>query len=182
MLKDLEEEYQASLNQESDINQHLPTLRALAMECDSITEFGVRSGESTRAFLVTGKKLRSYDIYKYGTVIELFSHAQELGHDVEYISAHVLYLDIENTDMLFIDTLHCYPQLRDELLLHAGKVNKYIALHDTVTYGHRDEVELHRYEKIGLIPAVEEFLEQNSDWHIKHHYENNNGLMVLERK
>lgn len=182
MLKDLEEEYQAALKEESDISEHLPTLRELAMECESITEFGVRYGASTRAFLVTGKKLRSYDIYKISMVIELFDHAKQLGYDVEYISASTLYLDIEQTDILFIDTLHCYPQLRDELFWNADKVNKYIVLHDTVTYGHRDEIEVHRYSKQGLIPAIEEFLEYNKKWQIKHHYENNNGLMVLERK
>ncbi len=33
----------------------------------------------------------------------------------------------------------------------------------------------------GLWTALETFLEANTDWKIKEHYENNNGLTILER-
>jgi hypothetical protein len=37
-------------------------------------------------------------------------------------------------------------------------------------------------EKQGLIPAIEEFLQENSNWCVKETYTNNNGLTVLARK
>ncbi len=35
----------------SDINEHLPTLYALAKECRHLTEFGTRTGATTTALL-----------------------------------------------------------------------------------------------------------------------------------
>jgi hypothetical protein len=77
---------------------------------------------------------------------------------------------------LFLDTRHDYEQLREELRLHAGKVRKYLVLHDTTTFGERGETPGHR----GLWPAVEEFLAQGA-FRLRERYENNNGLTVLER-
>jgi hypothetical protein len=91
--------------------------------------------------------------------------------------ADVLAVDIEETDLLFIDTLHVYEQLQEELRLHAGKVRRYIVLHDTMTFGERGEVQ----GRLGLRPAVEEFLAQGT-FYVKDRYENNNGLTVLERR
>jgi len=36
--------------------------------------------------------------------------------------------------------------------------------------------------KKGLLPAINEFLEQNPEWSIAASYTHNNGLLVLERK
>lgn len=33
----------------------------------------------------------------------------------------------------------------------------------------------------GLIPAINDFLETNTNWRIKEKFDNNNGLTVLER-
>ena len=34
----------------------------------------------------------------------------------------------------------------------------------------------------GLWPAIEEFLQKNTEWYIKERYTNNNGLTILARK
>ena len=70
-----------------------------------------------------------------------------------------------------------YDQLKKELELHGNKAKKYLAFHDTVTFGTRGESSGHK----GLMPAIEGFLQDNPQWAIKHHYKNNNGLLVLER-
>jgi hypothetical protein len=90
--------------------------------------------------------------------------------------ADVREVEIEPTDMLFIDTWHVYEQLKEELRLHADKVRKYIVLHDTTTYGQLGETEGHA----GLWPAVEEFLSEGM-FRLRQRYENNNGLTILER-
>jgi hypothetical protein len=87
----------------------------------------------------------------------------------------VLWADIEETDLLFLDTWHVYGQLKEEMRLHAGKVRRYIVLHDTTTFGEKGEAEGHR----GLWPAVEEFLAQGT-FRLKQRVANNNGLTVLE--
>ena len=166
----LEFEYKVAVDSPSDINEHLPILRSLANECERVTELGVREGCSTRAFLVHRNKLRSYDLYISPHVNHLFDLAKSVGRDFQYIMANSLEIDLEECDMLFIDTDHTYDQLSKELKKHHSKVNKYIALHDTVSY------------KNQLMPAITVFLSNNPEWSIKDHYTNNNGLMVLEKK
>ncbi|MBA4057744.1 MAG: hypothetical protein C0490_23720, partial [Marivirga sp.] len=64
-----------------------------------------------------------------------------------------------------------------ELQLHASQVKKYLILHDTETFGIRGEIS----EKMGLLPAIEEFLSDNKMWTIKERFANNNGLTILKR-
>jgi dolichyl-phosphate-mannose--protein O-mannosyl transferase len=99
---------------------------------------------------------------------------------------------IEETDLLFIDTLHTYAQLRGELAKHADRIRKngVIILHDTVTYGHQDEpiyphaspLARPTYKgKSGLLMAIDEFIDANNKWRIELIRQNNNGLTVLRR-
>lgn len=176
-----EDEYNRACSHESDINEHLPVLRDLAKQVSHVTEMGVRTGVSTRSFLCEDVTLRSYDIYLWDEVSNLFNIAQAEGKDVKYIQANVLEVDLEETDLLFIDTWHCYEQLKLELILHASKVKKYIAFHDTQTYGTRSETFEGRTGSNGLLPAIIEFIIDNPEWKFKIHRTNNNGLTVIER-
>jgi hypothetical protein len=85
-------------------------------------------------------------------------------------------LDIEETDLLFIDTLHTYDQLTTELARHAAKVRRWIVLHDTTTFATQGQ----ESDPRGLWPAVEEFLTEGT-FVLKERRENNNGLTILER-
>lgn len=159
----------------SDINEHCPTLYALAKECRHITEMGTRRGLSTIALLFARpNRLVCYDTVRYPQVDEL----QELanGTDFSFHQADVLNVDIEPTDLLFIDTIHVYDQLRQELDRHGDKARKYIILHDTTTYADQGELEGSK----GIWSAVEEFLSLGT-FRIKQHFTNNNGLTVLQR-
>lgn len=170
--------FREELSTESDIFGHLNFLSHLASECSSVTEFGVRNGKSTIAFIHgRPKKVISYDIVHTPVEKELQAAAQEAGVDFSFYKADDLKIEIEPTDLLFIDTQHTYNQLIQELNKHSVKVNKYIVLHDTTTFGIKGEV-----GGDGLWPAVEEF-ERNfsSLWHIKIKFTHNNGLTVLER-
>lgn len=159
---------------ESDINHHLPTLKALADECETVIEFGVRTGVSTRALVAsTAKKIDSYDIVLDNNVIDYFRKAQAVGRDCSYTQGNSLELEIPEVDMLFIDTDHEYEQLSAELARHHSKVKKYIAFHDTFTYG------LHKQK--GLLSAIIEFMQLHPEWKFKHYTTENNGLTVIER-
>lgn len=175
--KFFDREYDAWCATASDINEHLPTLRALAEQCEHVTEMGVRTGASTRAFLASKRVLRSYDLYLDSEVQAWFDLANLLGRDAVYTKADVLTIHIDETDLLFIDTLHNYDQLRQELARHSSKVRRFMVFHDTETFGHRDEMGTGP----GLAPALEEFLGQTTQWRLQHRYTNNNGLTVLQR-
>lgn len=171
-------EYEKAKTQKSDINENVHILYELAQECETVTEMGVRTGVSTRALLNSDAKITSYDIEWNSSVEKLFELARSEGKDAQYIQADVLKLEIEPTDMLFIDTLHTYGQLKQELKLHAKKAHKYLAFHDTQTFGLSGEI---GNERKGLLTAIIEFLVENPEWKFKIYKTNNNGFTVLER-
>ena len=167
---ELEREYRWAAETPSDFFIHVPLLRGLASVCDHVTEMGVRTGVSTRALLVENCIVRSYDIELVPRVEILFQKARAIGKDVRYIKGNTLGIQIEPTDLLFIDTDHTYQQLSQELRLHGNKARKFLAFHDTdKPFGGE------------LLPAIMEFLAYNSHWRVRTHNTHCHGFTVLER-
>lgn len=173
----------------SEIHEHLPTIKKYAQLCDHVTEMGVSAGKSSWAIVAARPRVhRLYDINPGCDDAIRRRLAIDAGIDYRFETADTgnPALQIEQTDLLFIDTWHTYDQLRKEFELHAHKVNKYIILHDTTIYGDSPEpgsyqgtvVPLANPDK-GLWPAVEEFLEANAEWQILERFHNNSGLTVL---
>ena len=190
----LDEKYQHLADTISDINEHLPTLKKYAEECTHVTEMGVRWIVSTYAFLAARPEtMFSIDMQhpsKWKASIEdVENYAKEINCKYKFWQANNLEIEIEETDLLFIDTWHSYKQLKSELELHASKVRKYIILHDTVLFGTQDELNsyaafgwFNEFEQKGLMPALNEFLEGNEEWTTHKVFTNNNGLIILKRK
>lgn len=177
MIPQLTERFGQLSQQQSDINEHLPTLKGLAKDCATVVELGTRSGVSTVAFLAAQpKRLLCVDI----------SHMQHVKQElqricgdtlIEFVNDNDLNIEIPVCELLFIDTYHTYTQLIQELEKHGDRSTKYIVLHDTVTFGRIGEDSFHK----GLMDAVSEWLGSHAHWHIEQHYTNNNGLLVIER-
>jgi hypothetical protein len=175
----IEEIYQRLCNTPSDINEHLPTLKRYAEECPHITEMGVRHIVSTYALLMGKPKVMvSYDIMDCNW--KPIAEAVKEDTHFEFKMGNTLEIEIEETDLLFIDTLHNYNQLSKELALHADKVRKYMIFHDTTSFEFVGESYTGRREK-GIWPAIQEFLDGNKQWELKERFRNNNGLTILER-
>jgi hypothetical protein len=193
MIK-IERKFIQQINNKSDINEHIQTLYDFAKECNHVTEMGVRWVSSTWALVYTNpKKIISYDIIRDQNIDEVISLCEEYNINYSFEEKDVLNIEIEDTDLLFIDTLHTYNQLISELEIHSEKVKKYIILHDTETFGEKDElIYNHASEKIklksstkkGLMNAIKDFLVTplGEKWEIYKHYTNNNGLTVLKNK
>ena len=164
----------------TDINEHLPMLYFLAQQCDHVTEFGVRTGASTLAFLhgLQGRPatLRSYDINdQYGVQDSLTRWTR-----VEWtfsICSTLSITRIEPTDLLFVDTLHNYDQVRQELALHGDAARRWIVFHDTETFGTVGDD-----GGRGINQAITEWLEAKPEWRIVYRTHRNNGLTVIERQ
>jgi len=168
--------------QPSDINQHLPTLMKYASECEHITEMGVRHIVSTYALLM-GKPMRmiSYDINWAPGIDSVIKEANENGIEFDFRIADTINLTIVETDLLFIDTIHNYNQLKKELELHSDKVRKYLIFHDTTSFEYIGESYEGKIDEKGIWPAVEELIEEGK-WELLERYTNNNGLTILKRK
>lgn len=198
----LTEKYLAeAVNSKGDLSEHLYTIKKYAEKCEHITELGVRWVVSTWALLAgKPKTLNSFDVihYVYHGVpaTKINDAAKEQDTDFNFYEENVLTTDkIVQTDLLFLDTLHSYKQVKLELYLHANKVRKYIIITNAVTYGNSNEgpvatekltgEALHVYknlqDKQGIMTAVKEFLEENPEWRVKEFFKNCNGLCILER-
>lgn len=171
----LDEMFWRDVQEESDIQEHLWALRTLGSQVERICEFGVRTGRSTRAFLAARpRNLVSYDLEVNPEVKRLENIRGRTKF--AYRKGDSRKVTIEPVDLLFIDTLHVYEQLKTELSRHHEKVRRWIVLHDTSTFGERGEIPGSR----GLWKAVQEFT-KSCDWRVKERYTHNNGLTILER-
>lgn len=186
----------------SDINEHLEFLYNMGKEVNHITEFGVGYGKSTLAFFAaveeTGGTLHSYEIKSRDVILSIperknYNHQEELavlskietafnmardaGLNVTLHLQDSLAHDIEETDLLLVDSHHTFNHVLAELTKHGDKVRKYIIFHDTETYG------LSGQEKgsVGIWPAINQWMDGHPEWKIKEQYYNCNGLLVIER-
>lgn len=174
---DTEALYADACRTPSDINQHIPTLRRYAEACQHVTEFGVRGGVSTRGLLAAAPQVyRGYDLQPAPPMLR--DMAEAVGVDYHHTAGDVLAVDIDPTDLLFIDTLHNEQQLAAELAKHAHKARRFILLHDTHTFGRRDETGTGG----GLWAALRPWLATNDGWQVVADYKHNNGLTVLARE
>ena len=196
----LERRYQDLLSSghRSEMRGHLETLRRLAFQCSHVTEFGVKTGQSTLAFLCAQPDyLISVDLMLYQQVVELMAHTGRTSFCFKREDSRRV--EIHDTELLFIDSTHLGEHLKQELDRHASKVSKYIVLHDTVSAGskgfwYRDERYVHQYGNgvsvgdkgrkrrgNGLMSTIDAFLGLDNGWHIVEHYEHSKGLMILGR-
>ncbi len=198
---ELEAQYERARITPSDINEHVPVLRALAAECSSVVEMGLRSMVSSWGLLKglseSGSPSRSYlGIDINSPPLPILNLAKDLseknGISFTFVQESNANIEIEPTEMLFIDTLHLYFQLAYELEKFSPKVSKYIAMHDT---GHTDTYEdpdpyfgdrniypgQYGANKKGMWLAILDFLESHPEWILQERKTNNYGLTILKR-
>ena len=166
-------------NTPSDIYMHLPKLKEYAEKCDHITEFGFRNGVSTYSLLAGfPEKLISYDIVNDPEAEKVLELA--IDSDVKFLFIHknVLEVEIEPTELLFIDTWHTGSQVAQELNMHADKVSKYLIFHDVQVNWQIGE---DGNPENGLRYGIEPFMAAHPEWEEIYRTEENHGLLILER-
>lgn len=196
----LKQQYEEQCRTSSDIVDHIPLLHDLASQCTSVVEIGLRFMNSSWGLLQGLAESDVEERHYVGIDIErppekTLQQAQELathnGISFQFVQADDLQIDIEPTDMLFIDSLHIYCHLFYELEKFSPHVRQYIAMHDTDEpwgfmdepyYGDRSEYPpaIDR-NKRGLWQAVIDFLAVHPEWTLHDHRTNCHGFTVLRR-
>ena len=169
MIINVDQKVEELHKQSSDINEHFPLMLKYGRQSDHITEMGVRDVVSTWGWLASRPKtLICYDYRKSNNIDDVYDTAAHLGIDFAFHEADTREIQIEDTDLLFIDTEHNYDQIKAELELHGNKARKFIVFHDT-GWAH----EMNR--------AIKEFMEANPHWVDEEEVTNNNGFKIIKR-
>lgn len=187
----LEELFQQRKATPWNMNEHMDTLREYASKVDVVTEFGTHVGFSTVAFLSgQPKELRCYDIIRQPDVdlIESLA-ASDTTTKFTFHNESTLAVQIEPTDLLFIDSLHQYDQVRQELDMHADKAKEFLIFHDTFAWAYIDErpsdrgtdINFGRAHQKGIAPAIGEFMVGHPEWRIHDQFYHNCGLTIYRR-
>ena len=157
----------------ADIWEHLPTLKLLASRVSHITEFGVRTGNSTVGFLA-GLAIHGGEMVSYEINAQQFAAPEIEGVSWKFIQSDTADLKmIDRTDILFLDSCHTLDHITHELRF-ASSVRHFILMHDTSsTWIGGDQPRR----------ARDSFLEtdEGRKWRFISHWDNCNGLSLLER-
>jgi predicted O-methyltransferase YrrM len=186
----LEELYEERKATPWNLNEHMDTLRGYAAECNIVTEFGTHKGFSTIAFLAgVPKELHCWDIIRQPEVDTIEALAAETPTRFVFHHGNSLHADFTTTDLLFIDSLHQYDQVIQELQNHAHKATKYLIFHDTIAWGYIDEVPSNNptdinygwAHKKGVAQAIGHYMVDHPEWKIFEQYYHNCGLVVYRK-
>lgn len=199
------EKFNQAREKVSDINEHIETFYqyTISNNCTHVTELGIRYVISSWGFLrglldlkEEDKTLISVDINDHPNIKELGDICAGVKVKHKFIQQDSAKVDLEPTDILFIDTWHIYGHLKRELAKHHSIVKKFIMMHDTTidaTIGEavRDGQNITQMARRSGYPiqeitrgiwlAIEEFLADHPEWVIDKRYTNNNGLTILKR-
>jgi len=168
MILNPEQKVEELFEQGCDICEHFPLMLKYGKQCEYITEMGVRGVVSTWGWIASNpKKLICYDINPC-PVKNAVDTCANLGIDFSFHVADTREIEIEETDLLFIDTEHTYEQIQKELELHGNKARKFIVFHDTA-WAH----DMNR--------AIKEFMEANPHWVNEEEVINNHGFKIIKK-
>jgi hypothetical protein len=178
-MNNIDDIYEFNKKTPSNIQPEMEMLYTYARKCDHVTEFGFGRGKSSSAFIAArAKKVVSYDIKDQWELAKKWTAlATDIGIDFKYIQKSSIEGEIEQTDLLFIDSWHTYTHKKTELEMHNHKVNKYIILHDTKTCAYVGE----DGSRPGFMNAIHEFLTFHREWLMIENVLAHNGYIVLER-
>lgn len=190
----IEEAFEAFRNVPRDLNEHFMLIRELAANCDHVTLFGKRK-EADLAFAMglvdraraTGKtpKMVSHNLEKDTLLFELDQLL--LGPPavrattpplVAYVrdekpSTAVPELE-EDTDALWLDTVHHADRTRGELRRFGPRVRRYIFIRGTAAFGIEAEG-----GGPGMYDAAREWCDEHPEWFVCYHTPNQYGITVL---
>jgi hypothetical protein len=161
---------------------HMPTLRKYAEECDTAVEFGVNAGCSTVSILLGTCLLTSYDVREHRWHRKIKDAAGDLW---DFRLQSSLEGEPQESDMLFVDSLHNYDQVKGELDRHGDFVRKYIIFHDTITFGvvgADGDTGRQKPGVTGIMPAIMDWMDERPVWSCARHDTNSHGFMVWERR
>jgi BarA-like signal transduction histidine kinase len=173
-----------------DPHSMYPILRTISKDCQTIVKIGGElellwaifqgwsesSLEKKQVILIDPNPIAELGVKPFLEVGNI------LGAELFYLPTHSLYPHIPKRDMLYINTLHTYDQLTQELTMHHANTNKYILLDNTYKYALEGETTGDTQEKVeGIAKAVSEFVAKYPVWNYAKVSCQGKGYILLEK-
>lgn len=166
--------YQLAKLYTPDYPSYLPHIRELLKSCKTYRELGTNQGASVSSIILSKPEyieLVDINFKNYApqqSIVE--SYAKE--HSIEIVmheqSSLTVNTDIK-TEFLFVDSVHKYAHVKEEIKLYEPLTTKYIMFHDTVGFP-------------GVGKAVTEFLESTTEWKLYFHLDSKTaGYTIIEK-
>lgn len=184
--------YEGHIARATAISPHLHRLRHYAEGFNSITEFGMKAGASTCAFLLAARNVLSIDVKPVPGAVDTLKRLA--GDAWRFQQGDTRTVDMQPCDLLFVDADHTFDSVRLELDRHADKVHRRLIFHDTITFGSigadgetgRQQWEYRRGisvppECLGIRPAIDLLMIRDPSWRIHAHHFESHGLLILDR-
>jgi hypothetical protein len=165
VLPTLDDLYERVRTSKGTIEHHMPALRAMAEQCQHVTEF-TRTKGSTVAFaagLPSGAHLVSCNT----DANRLVDEAAKLAPQARIARTEPEVAPIDDTDLLFLGSGRDATRLTQELESYTN-VRRWIVLHDIVRHA-------------AFAPILQDFVERNPKWFVRSFDPKQGGLVVLSR-
>lgn len=186
MIRDIHELYRQRSQQDGNINEHLPLLYMLSQDSKGVVELGVERGISTSAIMAgqADRICRGLEAYYTGVDINPSCGAEinRLANicrpnlfPVNWIEGQSTTAGIPQADFLLIDSKHSEEVIREELKEHLPKIRKYVAMHDTVSFGEIGEIPGTR----GILYGIDAL--NTPEWLKVYDSPRNHGMAVYRR-
>jgi len=157
-----------------DIDQHLDALREVASKVSRVTAITKRR-EDAVAWVAAGCE----------SVIAYCTEPDPLHERLGQLRPGVLEVknlrsvdvpEIEETDLLYIDSQHTMKDLLRELNAHYDKVTRFIVVRGSQTNGERGED-----GGLGLLPALRRFMKENRELSVIDQRQQQYGMTILSK-
>jgi hypothetical protein len=173
------------LQKHAETNKQIYTLLRFACRCDHVTSLTMNTWESAIAFLAG--EIDTIRIYNLGDIDnkakETYTNiAKELDIDFQVRKVEE---DIENTDLLYINTPAEGNYRAMELSKYAKRVRNFMLLPNTVAHAHQASPNIKLSDgvnPIGLVFGINHFIQNHDNWFILEHDDVLPGMTILVNK
>lgn len=158
----------------SDFHEHVPTLKALADQCEVVAEIGIWDDKPAIVALAASNAKRVISVCPlpkrvWNGVRGLRPEGFEAVADDGPVR--------DGVDLLFLDERHRAHDVFEGLAKYAPHVRRYLVVHcTTAPYGESGDD-----GGPGVMPGVRRFLNENREWTAIRHDHGTHGLIVLSR-
>lgn len=171
----LEQIFDWTKKQPRDMEEHMDRFRDIASKCNHIVAIVKR--KEWDVTLLAGKPKTLLVYTSEPDSIHNMLRTASKARNINYRSISSTFsdiIDIEETDMLVLHTIHNEKSLYTELTMFAPKVRHYILIRSTGVFGSRGED-----GSAGMFQALQRYLNENAKWFVVEHSDKQWGYTLL---